>query len=58
MHKATRYTDPEDRIFKKLFFGDVKDIGYRKKESFGMYPSSTQGTCAAPFIALLGWTGN
>lgn len=57
---AQSYTDPEDRIFKKLFFGNVKEIGYREKESFGIciYPSSTQGTYAAPFIALLGCIGN
>jgi hypothetical protein len=28
---AQSYTDPEDRIFKPLFFGDMKEIGYRKK---------------------------
>ena len=38
---AQSYTDPEDRIFKKLFFGNVKEIGYREKEYFGIYPSST-----------------
>jgi hypothetical protein len=28
---AQSYTDPDDRIFKPLFFGDMNEIGYRTK---------------------------
>ena len=50
---AQSYTGPEDRIFKPLFFGDMNEIGYRTKESFGIYPSSDQDTLQ---VTLLGWT--
>jgi hypothetical protein len=54
---AQSYTDHLDRIFKPIFVEDVNKLGYRTKDSFGIQLSSTQGTCPAPYSALLGWLG-